>query len=91
MLISLVNAKAINVADKNTDLMQHKHTTMLSVNKSMDCCSEGVHISCSIVIAINVPVVFSQEVINSMRLPMSVFEASYASFISKILTPPPIV
>ncbi|AYQ56087.1 hypothetical protein THERMOT_134 [Bathymodiolus thermophilus thioautotrophic gill symbiont] len=89
MLISLASAKDMNVMDKNMHSMQQ--TTMQFADKSADCCSENIHISCSSVVAIDVLTIFSQKIINSMHLSVPVFEASYSSFIAKTPTPPPTV
>ncbi|MBA5249512.1 MAG: hypothetical protein FE834_08330 [Gammaproteobacteria bacterium] len=87
MLISLANAKNINIAYHNT----HSTQQTMSMDKDTDCCPEGIHISCGFTMTTNTATVVLQEVVNSMSLATPVFKVFYTSFIAKIPTPPPTV
>ena len=88
LITSLVNAQGVNTEQ------QHAHsinqTMDLSMNGNMDCCfDEGAHINCGSVAVIDIPVIFSQEIAKNFVLLIPAFDASYASFVFKIPTPPP--
>lgn len=95
LLISLANAQTAQTINTFDTKNQHQHyvekTMNMSMNENMDCCSEGVHINCSSIVAINISTIFSQKTINDINLSTSIFEVSFTSFVATIPTPPPTV